>query len=309
MTEPTTNATPTDGSTDDVIRDLAEVRNRLPETSIRWALDNWDTAAPRFIELLTSYAEGTDRSPETTGALFFVVHLLGERRETRAFPALCRLVYDTDAMEEALGDAATETLTGILISTFDGDLGRLKALIEANEVDEYTRSSALDALAYLTWTGAQPDAEMRDFLQHLLTVTSPDDGFLWSSWALCAANLGYADFSEKVKELTRSGMIPPGYMHFKHFKEQLARTLADPERKAGFDYDRIGPFTDTIATLSTWHGFSEKYRKEKERLAAAPPERPLWSGDEPYTNPFRHVGRNDPCPCGSGQKFKKCCGA
>jgi uncharacterized protein len=21
------------------------------------------------------------------------------------------------------------------------------------------------------------------------------------------------------------------------------------------------------------------------------------------------VGRNDPCPCGSGKKFKKCCGA
>jgi len=25
------------------------------------------------------------------------------------------------------------------------------------------------------------------------------------------------------------------------------------------------------------------------------------------TNPFRHVGRNDLCPCGSGKKFKKCC--
>lgn len=22
-----------------------------------------------------------------------------------------------------------------------------------------------------------------------------------------------------------------------------------------------------------------------------------------------HVGRNDPCPCGSGRKYKKCCGA
>ena len=21
------------------------------------------------------------------------------------------------------------------------------------------------------------------------------------------------------------------------------------------------------------------------------------------------VGRNDPCPCGSGRKYKKCCGA
>jgi hypothetical protein len=25
------------------------------------------------------------------------------------------------------------------------------------------------------------------------------------------------------------------------------------------------------------------------------------------TNLFKHVGRNDPCPCGSGKKFKKCC--
>lgn len=25
------------------------------------------------------------------------------------------------------------------------------------------------------------------------------------------------------------------------------------------------------------------------------------------TNPFKHTGRNDPCPCGSGKKFKKCC--
>jgi uncharacterized protein len=25
--------------------------------------------------------------------------------------------------------------------------------------------------------------------------------------------------------------------------------------------------------------------------------------------PDRSVGRNDPCPCGSGRKFKKCCGA
>jgi preprotein translocase subunit SecA len=34
-------------------------------------------------------------------------------------------------------------------------------------------------------------------------------------------------------------------------------------------------------------------------------------GDEPkkpVTNNSR-VGRNDPCPCGSGKKYKKCCGA
>jgi uncharacterized protein YecA (UPF0149 family) len=30
---------------------------------------------------------------------------------------------------------------------------------------------------------------------------------------------------------------------------------------------------------------------------------------EPVRNPLKDVGRNDPCPCGSGQKFKKCHGA
>lgn len=27
----------------------------------------------------------------------------------------------------------------------------------------------------------------------------------------------------------------------------------------------------------------------------------------PYVRPEPKVGRNDPCPCGSGKKYKKCC--
>ena len=36
----------------------------------------------------------------------------------------------------------------------------------------------------------------------------------------------------------------------------------------------------------------------------------LWTAEgagEPVRNPWKDVGRNDPCPCGSGLKFKKCC--
>jgi hypothetical protein len=28
---------------------------------------------------------------------------------------------------------------------------------------------------------------------------------------------------------------------------------------------------------------------------------------KPITNPGSRIGRNDPCPCGSGRKYKKCC--
>jgi uncharacterized protein YecA (UPF0149 family) len=32
------------------------------------------------------------------------------------------------------------------------------------------------------------------------------------------------------------------------------------------------------------------------------------NGTPPPGTDWSTVGRNDPCPCGSGKKFKKCCG-
>jgi preprotein translocase subunit SecA len=33
------------------------------------------------------------------------------------------------------------------------------------------------------------------------------------------------------------------------------------------------------------------------------------SSRQPQKRAVKKVGRNDPCPCGSGKKYKKCCGA
>ena len=39
------------------------------------------------------------------------------------------------------------------------------------------------------------------------------------------------------------------------------------------------------------------------------PPIPLGSLREPVKRDEPKVGRNDPCPCGSGRKYKKCHGA
>jgi preprotein translocase subunit SecA len=41
-----------------------------------------------------------------------------------------------------------------------------------------------------------------------------------------------------------------------------------------------------------------------EALAQSEPE----SGAQPVRNALPKVGRNDPCPCGSGKKYKQCHG-
>lgn len=55
-----------------------------------------------------------------------------------------------------------------------------------------------------------------------------------------------------------------------------------------------------------FHDREEKERDYKKQLPGEdddplpPPVEPIKSGEKP--------GRNDPCSCGSGKKYKQCCG-
>jgi preprotein translocase subunit SecA len=54
-----------------------------------------------------------------------------------------------------------------------------------------------------------------------------------------------------------------------------------------------------------WRKQEQKQRQEgaapgEEPPPAGEPPKPIHAGDKPR--------RNDPCPCGSGKKYKHCCG-
>ena len=51
--------------------------------------------------------------------------------------------------------------------------------------------------------------------------------------------------------------------------------------------------------------WAEEERKEREREAARLAYEASKAGTVKRTKP--KIGRNDPCPCGSGKKYKKCC--
>jgi preprotein translocase subunit SecA len=64
------------------------------------------------------------------------------------------------------------------------------------------------------------------------------------------------------------------------------------------------------AAQSTIQDFTRNIQRKKDREMAelqfvgggtATAQQPVVKGQK--------VGRNDPCPCGSGKKYKKCCGA
>jgi preprotein translocase subunit SecA len=73
------------------------------------------------------------------------------------------------------------------------------------------------------------------------------------------------------------------------------------------------------ALRSTWHETAAIHADASSAGLAPPPDEGQLAGGpadprgdagpaEPIRNLGHKVGRNDPCPCGSGKKFKNCCG-
>src|SRR3954447_21641380 len=199
-----------------VIQAFASAGNDFPQEAAEWSLGHWDEAAPELLGVLERSATGAERSDEAASAVFFILHLAGEKQDTRAFPLLCRLALDGEAVEAVLGDGTTITLKQILISTYDGDLDTLKGLIEAAEADEYVRTAALATLAYLTATGRIARDETQAYLLRLYDTLQPQqqESFVWSGWVLAIALLGLEALSDIVRQAFERGLIEPRVMGY-----------------------------------------------------------------------------------------------
>ena len=209
------------------------------------------------------------------------------------FAPLCRLAREAEAAQAVLGDGVTSTLKRILISTYDGNLDALKGVIEAAGTDEFVRTGALEALAYLMATEHIAREEAEAYLLRLSMV----------------ALLGLEPWSGVVRQAFARGLISPMDMNDDNFREDLRRILTDPGRMADFKANNIAPLEDAIGELSDWYGFSEPAKRDQERHAVGREDagRTSAATPQPSAKSFKGVGRNDPCPCGSGKKFKKCC--
>jgi hypothetical protein len=146
-----------------------------------------------------------------------------------------------------------------------------------------------------------PDAENGvDFANEIV-----DAALLLGAWELRGTVLGLYD----------RGLADPGYVELEYVEEKLVpgAELNEPEK------DRLADtVTDAWEAVSGWAffdpdepGYGLPVRPPKSLLD--PPPMPIdddyASGvPQPYAAPYK-PGRNDPCPCGSGKKFKKCCGA
>ena len=269
-----------------LIADLAAAEHR-PAAALREAVKHPTAIAEVTLPLLEAAADARELTPEEGNLLFWGLHVMAQARDTRALAPLLRLLrQDEESLDAVLGDAVTATLARVLVSLFDGDPAPLFRLILDSTVDDYARMALFSACTFLTLEGRIDRAAMHDLLVRFDDAQAAvEEAPAWIGWEESIAHLGFRDLAARAAAARADGRITDEISDAAWFKEALRKAETKPN-----DRDRLGPYQ---------YGYLDD--------AVEALEWTVEGAGEPQRNPLKDVGRNDPCPCGSGMKFKKCC--
>lgn len=283
---------------------FASEEEGLPWPAIQFARENWETAGPALLDVLNAFVGKQDCSGRAHDILFFALPLMMEKREAKAFAPLARLARDADPLFDILGEGVEPLMHRIFAGVFDGDVDRLWSIIESPHGDSMVRGAALQAYAWLLFSKVAPmeEAEAR-FARAFETMEPRGPDPVWVELASTAATLNLMGIVPLMRAACRKGFIPARVIRMKELEDSFAIGRSDFFRHS-LEYVRDnGPQDDSFTQMEDWFAPGEG---EGEDEAPAPGEHEFGT---PVVNPTRMIGRNDPCPCGSGKKFKKCCGA
>ncbi len=255
-------------------------------------------------------AAGAELNESESSLAFYAIHILGGARDTRLFPLLLRVLSLPDEqLDGFLGDSLTETIKRVAIGSFNGDSDAVFAFIADTRSDEYARLALLEAATFLTFEGRIDAATFKRFLVRFDDERlAPDEDMAWWGWTEAIALLGLADLAPRVEAAWRDGRLEEEYSDLAYFFGDLKRAERDRDdparfKDAGLGYmEDLGDELDWIVNRPGDDGESEAGDFTRDSM-----DFESSSDDRPYLNPLRHVGRNDPCPCGSGKKAKRCC--
>ena len=263
------------------------------------AVTLYDHIAPDLHGALEKFLASQELTDEEDNTLFWGVHIMAAARDQSAFPNMLRLLaLPEDVLDALLGDAVTATTGQLIAGTFDNDAAALIAFIERPDLDPYIRWNALEAVAFLAFDSRIDPGEVEAFLHRFYAARrlEPSDPG-WYGWMVAAGLLGLTSLDAEVRVAFADQLIDPTVCGVDAWEALVAAAHAAPDDPTRFENEGAGYIDDIYDSLS-WVTWSDA--EDDEEGDAEPPMQPV-------RNPLRNVGRNDPCPCGSGKKYKKCC--
>ena len=241
----------------------------------------------------------------------FPIHaimLLGELRATESLPKILEVLgTDEDFLVFWFNDHLTETLWEPLYHLGNQQLELLINFVKKAGVYTYAKTAVSTAVSQISYQ--QPErkeeviqwyAQLFEFFANSVSEDNVIDSDLTALLIWEVADLGYKELLPEIKKLYDKEYVSEGLSgEYADIEKDIAKPDLSLQKKAFLSlkqrYEKI---------TTTWSGYTEEEGFVEDDDLFDDYE------DLPVTDPVRtepKIGRNEPCPCGSGKKYKKCC--
>jgi len=250
-----------------------------------------------------------DKWWEMTKHAFWV---LTELKAEEAFPSILKILnLEDDYNHSYLGDFATEDFWEIIYHLGGNQLEALKkrVLASGDWLNRVIPSAAAEQIAlHQPARRSEIVGWYRSILDTFLAMEDDDpalDGEVTSGLVIDLIHIQAAELLPQIKALSERGFVYDGYAgSMKSIEKDIAKPSSFSNKRA-----LKTSIFDRYEDAMQWHGYRMKYDEAyKEKNTYKPKD--IDSSSHRSSKPIgtgKKVGRNDPCPCGSGKKYKKCC--
>ena len=302
--------------------------NELPIAGLEVVKANWSEFYPELERLIDQFiADDTSLTDEQQAILFFGTLLLAELKYSPALEKCLQLFARNDTfltpLEGVFGDALTELTPTLFYNVVDGNTQALCNYIVDGHQAMYCKASAIEAVFAQYEAGIIDEFVLSAHVTRWITVfsalPSSTNSFLISALADSCIEYQLDNFKSQFVALGDKNVFDEDrfkYDEVKAWYRADARTLIES--------GMIQTDFNVVDTLSAWadddsedeeldslvnEGFDDfdSLMGEGGLLAnMLYDENTILENSVPVSS-LPTAGRNDPCPCGSGKKYKKCC--
>lgn len=276
----------------------------LPRASLIEDLENMlIDAVKRF-----DYFGEMDWEEETNNFVLHAIFLLKEIKAEESLPKIISfLEYDDEFLEFWLGDHKTDTLWQCFYGLGFNNTASLKQLLLKPGIDTYVKTAVSEALCQMVLHHPEKRKEISTVFLDVFTTNleaNLEDNLIDSDFlGLAIGDTVDCELNELlpvIKQLFEKKYVSLGINgDFNDVEKEFAKTKTRDNKK---DLYNIFELYDEV--INCWAGYNEDDEDGTEF-------------DDDYDFNYRptipiqavstKIGRNEPCPCGSGKKYKKCC--
>ena len=233
-----------------------------------------------------SYGEGERWSP------IHAIHMLVLIKTDEALDMLLDVIRYKN---EELNDWLTEEMPKLLAAFGENAIEKLKKFTHDETLESHGRAAAGTALVVL---GKRFPACKEDIKQHLIRLIENADDFVFTN-----------KIADDIATFYDKSLMP---VMEKAFEDDRIESIVAIKETIDGKYVEMDENAYKAFTEDPLEHFSREtilyfHNRSKDKRAYDISEYDTPEYDKNNVSEKIKIGRNDPCPCGSGKKYKKCC--